>query len=89
MVASLWSGSWIASQLPLNQIEATAPNVRKIRYVILGAPTARNDARRPAVALQVGAGLAAELRFDQFREVRESTVKRLMKAGLASEPSYH
>ena len=34
MVASLWSGSWIASQLPLNQIEATVPNVRKIRYVI-------------------------------------------------------
>jgi len=35
MVASLWSGSWFVSQLPLNQIEATAPNVRKIRYVIV------------------------------------------------------
>jgi Protein of unknown function (DUF3303) len=34
MVASLWSGSWNASQLPLNQIEATASNVRKICYVI-------------------------------------------------------
>jgi len=34
MVASLWSGTWFASQLPLNQIEATASNVRKLRYVI-------------------------------------------------------
>ena len=33
-MASLWSGTWFASQLPLNQIEATASNLRKIRYVI-------------------------------------------------------
>jgi len=29
MVASLWSGSLIASQLPLNQIEATASKCAK------------------------------------------------------------
>src|SRR5690242_10008821 len=34
MVASLWSGTWFASQLPLNQIEAKTSNVRKLRYVI-------------------------------------------------------
>ena len=33
-MASEWSGSWIASQLPLNQIEATASNVRNLCYVI-------------------------------------------------------
>jgi hypothetical protein len=34
MVASLWSGSWIASQLPSNQIGATASNVRNLCYVV-------------------------------------------------------
>jgi hypothetical protein len=29
MVASLWSGTWFASQLPLNQIEATASKCAK------------------------------------------------------------
>src|SRR5690348_12499607 len=45
MVASLWSGSWIASQLPLNQIEATASNVRKLRYGIIRQRLRRNGAR--------------------------------------------
>ena len=31
----LWSGSWIAWQLPLHQIEATASNVRNLCYVIV------------------------------------------------------
>jgi len=44
MVASLWSGSWFVSQLPLNQIEATAPKCAKntLRH-LLQDTKARNE----------------------------------------------
>jgi DNA-binding FrmR family transcriptional regulator len=60
MVASLWSGTWFASQLPLNQIEATASNVRKLRYVIIARHSNcvakhRNTETREAIKSYVSA----------------------------------
>jgi hypothetical protein len=79
MVASLWSGTWFASQLPLNQIEATASNVRKLRYVIEAVGHSLDvldavvgafnqvDAERPAAMCQDATKVRPQAAGDAFK----------------------
>jgi hypothetical protein len=72
------------SQLPLNQIEATASNVRKLRYVIVDYGISGGYVARVLEAVGQFRGLPRAIRTDI--KDRNSAVERWI-AGLTAEAS--